>query len=79
MNTPEISRRELLRQGGAAVIGLALLPSPLEAQAFPHRVGEEVIPFLDQPQPPSPELNLLNWAEVDSWITPNQKFFRVLH
>jgi DMSO/TMAO reductase YedYZ molybdopterin-dependent catalytic subunit len=79
MNTPEISRRELLRQGGAVVIGLTLPQSSLLAQAFPRRAGEEVIPFLDQPQPPSPELNLLNWAELDSWITPNQKFFRVVH
>lgn len=79
MNTQKISRRELLMQGGAAVVGLTLLQSPPLAQAFPSRAGEEVIPFLDQPQPPSPELNLLNWAELDSWITPNQKFFRVVH
>jgi DMSO/TMAO reductase YedYZ molybdopterin-dependent catalytic subunit len=79
MDTRKISRRELLLQGSAAFAGLALLNAPLLAQAFPSRPGEEVIPFLDQPQPPSPDLNLLNWEELDSWITPNAKFFRVAH
>jgi DMSO/TMAO reductase YedYZ molybdopterin-dependent catalytic subunit len=79
MNTPDMSRRELLRQGGAALVWLTLLQAPLLAQAFPSRAGEEVIPFLDQPQPPSPELNLLNWAALNSWTTPNQQFFRVVH
>ena len=48
MNTPDTARRELL-QGSAALAGIALLHSPLLAQAFPSRPGEEVIPWLDQP------------------------------
>ena len=79
MNAPQMSRRELLRQSGAAIVGLTLLQSPLLAQAFPRQPGEEVIPWLEQLQPPSPDLNLLNWQELDAWITPNQKFFRVVH
>jgi hypothetical protein len=70
-DTRTISRRDLLIHGSAALAGLA--------RAFPSRPGEEVIPFLEQPQPPSPELNLLNWAELDAWITPNEQFFRVVH
>jgi hypothetical protein len=66
-------------QSGAAIIALKLLRSPLLAQAFPRQPGEEVIPWLEQPQPPSPDFNLLNWQELESWITPNQKFFHVLH
>jgi DMSO/TMAO reductase YedYZ molybdopterin-dependent catalytic subunit len=77
-DTFKMSRRELLCQGSAAFAGLTLLHSPLLPRAFPSRPGEEVIPFLE-PQPPSPELHPLNWAELDSWITPNQKFFRVVH
>jgi DMSO/TMAO reductase YedYZ molybdopterin-dependent catalytic subunit len=79
MKTPEMSRRELLKRGGTAVFGLTLLQSPWLAQAFPHRPGEEVLAWVEPPQAPSPELNLLNWQELDSWITPNPKFFRVIH
>jgi DMSO/TMAO reductase YedYZ molybdopterin-dependent catalytic subunit len=79
MNVPQMSRRELLRQSGAALVGLTLLQSPWLAQAFPRRPGEEVIPWVEQPQAPSSDFNLLNWQELDSWITPNQKFFRVVH
>jgi DMSO/TMAO reductase YedYZ molybdopterin-dependent catalytic subunit len=74
-----MSRRELLRQGSAAAVGLTLLQSPLLVQAFPSRPGEEVIPFLERPQPPSADFNVLKWDELDAWITPNAKFFRVAH
>jgi DMSO/TMAO reductase YedYZ molybdopterin-dependent catalytic subunit len=79
MNAQQMSRRELLKQSGAAIVGLTLLQSALLAQAFPRRPGEEVIPWLEQPQPPGSDFNLLDWQELDSWITPNQKFFRVVH
>jgi hypothetical protein len=39
MNAPQLSRRELLRQSGAAIVGLALLQSPLLAQALPRQPG----------------------------------------
>ena len=54
-------------------------PIPLLVQAFPSRPGEEVIPFLEQPQPPSADLNVLKWDELDAWITPNARFFRMAH
>ena len=79
MNMQHMSRRELLRHGSAAFVGLTLHQSPLLAQAFPSRLGEEVIPFLEQPQPPSTDLNVLKWDELDAWITPTAKFFRVAH
>jgi DMSO/TMAO reductase YedYZ molybdopterin-dependent catalytic subunit len=82
MDPRDISRRELLIQGSAALAGLMVLQSPLWAQAFPSRPGEEVIPWVDQPPAnPMPHAvsNLPRWEELDSWVTPNAKFFRVAH
>ena len=44
--------------------------------------GEEVIPWLDQPAPnpvPNAVGHLLVWEDLDSWLTPNDKFFTVKH
>lgn len=52
------------------------------AQGFPSRPGEEVIPWLDQPDPnPIPEYvgNLLHWEDLNSWVTPADNFFTVMH
>src|SRR6201987_5008794 len=43
---------------------------------------EKVIPWLDQPVPnPFPDnlKNLLKWEELDSWLTPTDKFFSFNH
>jgi DMSO/TMAO reductase YedYZ molybdopterin-dependent catalytic subunit len=82
MDPRDISRRELLIQGSTALAGLMALRSPLLAQAFPSRPGEEVIPWVDQPPVnPMPHVvsNLPRWEELEAWITPNAKFFRVAH
>ena len=67
-------------QGSAA---LALLHAPWFVQAFPSRPGEEVVPWLDQPGAnPSGGVveNLQPWENLaSSFITPNDKFFRVSH
>ena len=79
MNAPVISRRELLVQAGA---GLVLLQASWLVQAFPSRPGEEVVPWLDQPGAnPSGGVveNLQPWENLGSFITPNDKFFRVSH
>jgi DMSO/TMAO reductase YedYZ molybdopterin-dependent catalytic subunit len=52
------------------------------AYAFPTREGEVVIPWQDQPpESPDPEgiKTQLVWEELDSWITPNDKFFSISH
>ncbi len=54
---------------------------PDPAHAFRHH-DEEVIPWLDQPaENPIPNSvgNLLKWEELDSWLTPTDKFFFVNH
>ena len=79
---PEVSRRTLLKGGGAALAGLGALQVSGPAHAFPGHPGDEVIPWLDQPAPnPIPDnlQNLLVWEELDSWITPADDFFVVSH
>jgi DMSO/TMAO reductase YedYZ molybdopterin-dependent catalytic subunit len=52
------------------------------ALSFPTRPGEEVLPWIDQPAPnPVPDIvgNQLQWETLDSWITPNEKFFTIKH
>jgi DMSO/TMAO reductase YedYZ molybdopterin-dependent catalytic subunit len=82
VDTGDISRRKLLRQGGAALAGLALVQSPWLADAFPQRPDEEVVPWLDQP-PANPSggvvENLPRWEDLASWLTPTDKFFSVGH
>ena len=73
-----IPRREFITKGGAALAGLAALYVIRQASAFPGRPGEEIVRWLDHPAPnPVPEVikNQLVWEDLDSWITPNDKFF----
>jgi DMSO/TMAO reductase YedYZ molybdopterin-dependent catalytic subunit len=81
MEIQDVSRRTLLKGGGAVVAGLSVLRVAGPAQAFPGEPGtEEVIPWLDQPtEPPIPLPNQLVWEELDSWITPADDFFVVSH
>jgi DMSO/TMAO reductase YedYZ molybdopterin-dependent catalytic subunit len=54
------------------------------ARAFPARAGEEVVPWADQP-PPVPDAasgvvkNLAKWEDLNTWLTPNERFFSVAH
>jgi DMSO/TMAO reductase YedYZ molybdopterin-dependent catalytic subunit len=78
----ETSRREFVVQGGAAFTGLTLISAPFLAQAFPSLKGEELVPWLDQPPAnPVPEVvrSQLRWEDLDSWLTPNDRFFGVGH
>src|SRR5919198_1659722 len=84
METRDVSRRTLLKGGGAAVAGLTVLRVAGPAQAFPNQPGAEVIPWLDQPLPVPPPaqdavFNLLVWEQLDSWLTPANNFFVVTH
>jgi DMSO/TMAO reductase YedYZ molybdopterin-dependent catalytic subunit len=82
MDRYELSRRAMVRGGGAALAGLATAGLPDLALAFPAQPGDEVIPWLDQPAPnPVPEITgqHLQWEALDSWITPADQFFYVQH
>lgn len=63
--------------------GLALTQYPVLADVFRLRPGDEVLPWLDQPEPnPAPEVigNLQRWEDLlTSWVTPADKFFTVAH
>ncbi|MET0706368.1 MAG: sulfite oxidase [Tardiphaga sp.] len=77
-----IQRREFITKGSAAIAGLAALYATRQAYAFPGQPGEEIVRWLDQPAPnPVPEVikNQLVWEDLDSWITPNDKFFSIAH
>lgn len=82
MTSLAISRRTMVKQGGAALAGLSVLRLAGPAHAFPLSQDAEVIPWLDQPDPnPVPEVIVqqLTWEELDSWITPNDQFFVIKH
>jgi DMSO/TMAO reductase YedYZ molybdopterin-dependent catalytic subunit len=83
MTTHEMSRRTLLKGGGAALAGATVLSASGPAHAFPGEPGDEVLPWLDQPTAsPLPPANLrqqLVWEELDSWLTPAEEFFVVNH
>src|SRR5437899_877217 len=80
MKKEPISRRALLK-GGAGVAGANVVGIALPSSAFAQS-GEEVLPWLDQPPPPLPSDatdNLQAWENLDSWITPVDRFFNVNH
>jgi DMSO/TMAO reductase YedYZ molybdopterin-dependent catalytic subunit len=81
MENQDLSRRTLLKGGGAALAELTVLRVAGLAQAF-GQPGDEVIPWLDQPAAnPIPDNvgNLLEWEALDSWLTPTNNFFFVNH
>ena len=75
----DLNRRGVV-QGAAALVAVAALSSRT-ASAFPSRAGETVVPWLDQPPPmddPTVGRQLV-WEGLDSWITPKDEFFEVMH
>jgi DMSO/TMAO reductase YedYZ molybdopterin-dependent catalytic subunit len=78
----EMQRREFILKGSAALAAVAILNSSRAAHAYPSRSGETVVPWLDQ-QAANPVPNVIKsqlvWEDLDSWITPNQKFFGIGH
>ncbi|MCB0064045.1 MAG: molybdopterin-dependent oxidoreductase, partial [Caldilineaceae bacterium] len=84
MNRLELSRRTLLKQGGVALTGWALLNTVKigTAPAVLAQAGVDILPWLDQPgeNPTGGRVtNLLEWQELDSWVTPPENFFSVRH
>lgn len=82
MKPTKLPRRSFLTRGSSMMVWAAMLSSPWFAHAFPGRPGEELVPFTDKTPPlPDdwPDMNLMKWEDLDSWITPNDKFFSVAH
>ena len=76
-----LQRRDALLSSGAAA-GILLLKQHRFALAA--QTEERVIPWVDQPPPVPPPAqgaihNLTPWERLDSWITPNEKFFYIAH
>lgn len=86
MTQTELPRRTVLKGAAAAgVSGLMVLKVAGPAHAFPLH-GEEgvLVPWLDRPEPVPPFLSEilshpLDWEQLDSRLTPNEKFFTVKH
>jgi len=82
MVTSNLSRRDLLRRGGAALAGLTVLRLAGPAHAFPGQPDDEVLPWLDQPgENPVPNVvgSQLVWEQLDSWTTPTDRHFTIRH
>lgn len=86
MERSEITRRTVLKGGVAAgTSAAAVVTVSGPARAFPNPTADGVvIPWLDQPAPiPPPAADIVGhplvWEELDSWLTPNDKFFTVKH
>jgi DMSO/TMAO reductase YedYZ molybdopterin-dependent catalytic subunit len=78
---PKLARRDFILSGSAAVAALTIFQSRF-ADAFPSRPGEEVVSWIDQLAPnPVPEVikSQLVWEDLDTWVTPNDKFFSIAH
>jgi DMSO/TMAO reductase YedYZ molybdopterin-dependent catalytic subunit len=84
MGNRAISRRGAMAAGGATLAALAFMRLDRLVEAAPLQPGEELVPWLDQrteTPPPARERvgSQLVWEELDSWITPNDKFFTIIH
>jgi DMSO/TMAO reductase YedYZ molybdopterin-dependent catalytic subunit len=82
MALDEMTRRRLLKLGGATAAGLSVLRIAGPAAAFQTPEAGEVIPWLDQPaENPVPDIIVkqLTWEELDEWQTPTDQFFAIKH
>jgi DMSO/TMAO reductase YedYZ molybdopterin-dependent catalytic subunit len=84
MDTRGISRRELLLMGSTALAATAFFRLDRLVAAAPLQPGEVVVPWLDQRAdvPPAAQIVIgqqLVWEELDSWLTPADKFFTIIH
>jgi DMSO/TMAO reductase YedYZ molybdopterin-dependent catalytic subunit len=81
MDNEDISRRTVLKRGGAGLTAMTMMRVLAPVSAF-GQAGEEVIPWLDPPPAPPPSDindNLQLWERLNSWITPTDRFFNVNH
>ncbi len=78
----QISRRSVLKGGGAAIAGLSVIRLAGPAAAFPGGTDEVVLPWLDQPgENPVPDVigKQLVWEDLVDRIIPADEFFTIKH
>ena len=73
-----MQRRDLLRGGALATFAL------LTERVFAQSASGNIVPWSDQPSPVPPSAqnavrNVTPWESLDTWITPNDKFFSIAH
>ena len=73
-----MQRRDLLLSGALMGIGLA------SQSTFGQSASARTIPWSDQPAPVPPQADnvikgLTRWEDLDTHITPNNKFFSIAH
>ena len=73
-----VSRRSLLK-GGVAFAACALAEAPWAVfGAGEPEAGGTAVPFLD-PQPKNPNRPMVQWEELQSWLTSNESVYVVSH
>lgn len=75
---PSADRRQIIKAGFAAAAGTMLGARLSALGADDLKEGDEVIEFLD-PQLVNPQRPMIHWPELESWITPDERFFSVSH
>lgn len=74
----EITRRDLMK-GSVAAACAAFAQHALPRFGFAElKDGEQLIPFVD-PQPMDPKRPMVEWQNLESWITPDDEIFAVSH
>jgi DMSO/TMAO reductase YedYZ molybdopterin-dependent catalytic subunit len=82
MDRETVDRRSVLARGSGALAGLGLIGMPAIARALQPREGERVLPWADRrAENPVPDVirNQPEWEDLDSFITPIDRFFGVGH
>ena len=79
-NQDYLTRREWLVRGGSAVLGLSLLGCEIEEQVGFNSTEGSLVPWANAPDTGAmSQVNLLEWEQLDSWVTPTSDLFQVGH
>ena len=73
-----MSRREVIRRGGAVAAAAAVFPADFAERLERISSQDDVIPWTNAP-PAGGRANTLDWQALDSWVTPTEQLFSVGH
>ena len=77
-NPEVISRREVIRRGGAVAAAATVFPADFAERLARFSPQDDVIPWTNAP-PAGGRANTLDWQALDSWVTPTEQLFSVGH